>query len=177
MATSSRFLLLSGSGILWTAAVRVVTALGSRNWWWEDTICISIYILRKLFYSTMERVFWSKAVQSSDNLNKFKLESYKEDYRRKQEESSLNGSQSQRPWAKQTPKWALTPACAERESFPRLSSNWNEAGAEIAGHGGRTYTKPQTPVWVPVSVPEEVICQQMEWNCKGLVLVKKWSCL
>ena len=48
----------------------------------------------------MEWVFWSKAVQSSDNLNKFKLESYKEDYRRKPEESGLNGFKSQRLWAK-----------------------------------------------------------------------------
>ena len=83
----------------------------------------------------MERVFWSKAVQSSDNLNKFKLESNKEDYRRKQEESGLNGFKSQRLWAKPAPKSALTPAWAGRESFSRLNIGWNEAGVEITGPG------------------------------------------
>lgn len=89
----------------------------------------------------MERVFWSKAVQSSDNLNKFKLESYKEDYRRKQEESSLNGLKSQRLWAKPAPKSALTPAWAGRESFPRLNIGWNEARVEITGPGGPDLTQ------------------------------------
>lgn len=80
---------------------------------------------------------WNKSFEAKlYNLYKFKLECYKGDYRRKQEESSLNGSKSQRPGAKQAPNWALTPACASRESLPRPSRKWKVGEAEIPGHPG-----------------------------------------
>lgn len=81
----------------------------------------------------MGKVFGSKAVQSSDTLNKFKLESYKGDYKREQEEPSVDGSKSQRPWANQAPNPALTPTWAECDSLPRLSSDGKVEEAEIGG--------------------------------------------
>lgn len=64
----------------------------------------------------MEKVFWSKVVQSSDNFKQIQIGKVQERPQRKQEESSLDGSKSQRPWANQAPNPALTAPCAESMS-------------------------------------------------------------